>query len=85
MPFRELCTAFGDDTLAECFEYNIFRLERIKRIGYEVNVKWECEFELPEDVEVEESLPLRTRDTPYGERTEAMRLHYNVKEGQETT
>ena len=30
-------------------------------------------------------LPLRTRDALYGGPTEAMRLHYRVKEGEETT
>jgi hypothetical protein len=48
-------------------------------------VKWECEFEPPEDTRaVEEKPPLRTRDALYGGRTEAMRLHYKVKEGKET-
>ena len=32
----------------------------------------------------EEHLPLRTRDALYGGRTEAMCLHYRVKEGDET-
>jgi len=47
--------------------------------GYQVKVQWECEFELPEDMEVVESHPLRTRDAVYGVRTEAMRLLYRVK------
>jgi hypothetical protein len=33
---------------------------------------------------VEESRPLRTRNVLYGGCTEAMRLHYRVKEGEET-
>jgi hypothetical protein len=49
-------------------------------------VKWECEFEFPEVIRVEEEecIPLRTRDALYGESTEAMRLHYRVKDGEET-
>ena len=43
-----------------------------------------CEFEPPEYVRTEEHLPLRTRDALYGGRTEDMRLHYRVKEGEET-
>jgi hypothetical protein len=63
----------------------MFRLERITKAGYQVKVQWECEFELPEDMDMEEvHLPLRTRDALYGGRTEAMRLHYKVKEGEET-
>ena len=38
----------------------------------------------PEEMEVEEILPQRTRDALYGWRIEAMRLHYRVKEGKET-
>jgi hypothetical protein len=47
-------------------------------------VQWECEFETPDDVEVEYSLPLRTRDALDGGRTEAMQLNYKVNEGEET-
>jgi hypothetical protein len=49
-------------------------------------VQWECDFEpLEEEAsEEEEHLPLRMRDALYGGRTEAMRLHYRVREGQET-
>jgi G:T-mismatch repair DNA endonuclease (very short patch repair protein) len=70
--------------LANAYENIIFRLERITRAGYQVKVQWECEFEPIEDTEVEESLHLRTKDALYGRRTEAMRLHYTVKEGEET-
>ena len=78
MPFRDLSTACGSDTLAERYEQTVFRLERIKRAGYQVKVQWECEFDFPEAMEAEESLPLRTRDALYGGRTEAMRLYYTV-------
>jgi hypothetical protein len=60
------------------------RLGRITQSGYQVKVQWECEFGPPEDTKVEERLPLKTRDALYGGRTEAMPLHYRVKEGEET-
>ena len=61
------------------------RLERIAQAGYQFEVKWECEFVPSEENRVEEErLPLRTRDALYGGRTEAMRLHYQVKEVEET-
>jgi len=72
------------DTLADRYEQTMYCLKRTARAGYQINVQWESEFELPEDAEMEESMPLRTRDALYGGRTEAMRLHYNVKEGKET-
>jgi hypothetical protein len=67
------------------YENTMTRLERITQAGYQVEVQWECEFEPPEDARVEEEhLPQRTRDALYGGRTEAMRRHYRVKEGEET-
>jgi hypothetical protein len=61
----------------------MFPLELITKAGYQFKVQWE--FELPEDMDMEEvHQPLRTRDALYGGRTEAMRLHYKVKEGEET-
>jgi hypothetical protein len=83
-PFRDTPTAWGGNTLAQSYEQTMFRLEHIAQAGYQVKAQWECEFVLPEDVEMEESMPLRTRDTLYGGRTEAMRLHHRVKEGEET-
>jgi hypothetical protein len=48
-------------------------------------VKWECEFEPPEDTRAaEEQPPLRTRDALYGGSTEVMRLYYKVKESEES-
>jgi len=84
-PFRDLPIECGGGTLTERYEQTMFRLERIAKAGYQFEVKWECEFEPPEDMKVkEERLPLRTRDALYGGRTEAMLLHYQVKEGEET-
>jgi hypothetical protein len=52
---------------------------------------WECDFEETLRLRPEllthglvESGPLRTRDALCGGRTEAMRLHYRVKESEET-
>jgi G:T-mismatch repair DNA endonuclease (very short patch repair protein) len=63
--------ACGGETLAERYENTMARLERIARAGYNIEVKWECEFEPPEDIRAEdEQLPLRTRDALYGGITE---------------
>jgi G:T-mismatch repair DNA endonuclease (very short patch repair protein) len=53
-PFRDLPTACGGGTLAERYEKTMSRLERIAQAGYHIEVKWECEFEFPEDIRVEE-------------------------------
>jgi hypothetical protein len=62
----------------------MYRLECTARAGYQFNVQWVSKFELPEGVEMEGSMPLRTRDALYGGRIEAMRFNYKVKEGKET-
>jgi hypothetical protein len=85
MPFKDLSIACGGGTSAERYENTMTRLERITQVGYQVKVQWECEFEPPEYARVEEEhLPLRTRDALYCGHTEAMRLHYTVKENEET-
>jgi len=61
------------------------RLEQITRTGYQVKVQWECEFEEKPELHthpVVRSSPLRTRDVLYGGRTEAMLLHYKVRENE---
>jgi hypothetical protein len=61
------------------------RLERIRQPRYWAKLQWECEFELPEDVRLEEEhIPMRTRYALYDGQTEAMRLLYRVNEGEET-
>jgi G:T-mismatch repair DNA endonuclease (very short patch repair protein)/uncharacterized Zn-finger protein len=85
MRFRDLPTACGDGSLAERYEQTMFRLERTTKAGYQVKVQWECEFELPEDMDMEEvHQPPTMIDSLDGGSTEAMRLHYRVKEGEET-
>jgi hypothetical protein len=83
MPFRDMSTACGGDTLAQRYEDTMVRLECMVQARY-VEVKWECEFELPAHMKMEEHLPPRTRDALYGGRTGAMRLHYKLKEDEET-
>jgi hypothetical protein len=85
MPFRDLPITCGGGTLAERYENTMTGFERITQAGYQVKTQCECEFEPSEDTRVEEvHLPLRTRDALYGGRTGAMRLHYRVKDGEET-
>ena len=68
------------------------RIEQMTRAGYQVEVQWGCEFDeeiltrhpdLKTYAVVLHSL-LNTRDALYGGRTEAMRLHYKIREGEET-
>jgi hypothetical protein len=74
----------GGDTLAERYEQTMARIEQIKRASYHVISQWEYKFnEKPELLEhpIIKHTPLITRDAPYGERIEAMRLHYKIREG----
>jgi hypothetical protein len=88
MPFRDVATLSGGETLAERYEQTLARLERLEAAGYAVRVQWECEFDPPDrggdDREAEASRPLRTRDALYGGRTEAMQLHHRIRDGEET-
>jgi hypothetical protein len=88
-PYRDVKTIAGD-TLAERYEKTMNRLEQITQAGYQVETMWECRFDKdilthhPEllTLPLFELEPLRTRDSLYGGRTEAMRLHYKVREGE---
>ena len=86
--FRDVTTIVGV-TLAEGYERTMARIEQIARAGYQVEVQCECEFdegiqpELKSHPLVQHS-PLNTRDALYGGRTEATRLHYKIREGEET-
>jgi hypothetical protein len=87
--YRHVKTKAGD-TLAERYEQTMTRLEKITQAGYQVEIMWECRFDkdiLPQHPELQkisvfDQGPLHTRDAPYGGRTEAMRLHYKVREGE---
>ena len=74
------------ETLADRYERTITRLEPITRVGYEVRIQWECEFdeacispELRTHPIVEKS-SLNKRYAVYGGRTEAMRLHHKARD-----
>jgi len=86
-PFRDVKTLANGKTLAERYEQTLARIELLTRAGYTVKVQWECEFEgVADDLRAHHIVrhaPLNTRDALRG-RTEAMRLHYKIKEGEET-
>jgi hypothetical protein len=65
-------------------------IEQITQAGYHVEMQWECEFddgiltshpELKTPPVVQHS-PLNTRDAFYWGRTEDMRLHYKIRDGE---
>jgi hypothetical protein len=66
------------------------RLEQITKTGYEVEIIWECEFDYgilehhPERQThpLMEQSPLNTRDALNCGRTEAMTLHYRIRDGE---
>ena len=63
------------------------RIEQLKSAGYSVKVQWEWEFEGADNLQrhpIVRHAPLNTRYALYGGRTEAMRLHYKIREGVET-
>jgi hypothetical protein len=88
-PFRDVPTVAGD-TLAERYEKSMTRLDQITQAGYQVEVQRECDFDeriLAAHPELQthhivEHQPLITRNTLYEGRTEALRLHYKITEGE---
>ena len=74
--------------MAERYKQTLARIEQLKSIGYTVKLQWEYEFEGADDDlrahRILKHAPLNTRDGLYGGRTEAMRLHYKIREGEET-
>jgi G:T-mismatch repair DNA endonuclease (very short patch repair protein) len=74
--------------LAERHEQTLARIEQLTSAGYTVKVQWECEFEgVADDLRrhpIVRHAPMNTRDALYEGRTEAMRLHYKIKEGEES-
>jgi len=81
-------TLANGETLAERYEQTLARIELLTRAGYTIKVQWECEFEgVAEDLRahpIVRHAPMNTRDALYGGRTEAMRLHFEIREGEET-
>jgi hypothetical protein len=73
------------ETLVERYEQTLARIEQLKIAGYTVKVQWECEFEGADDLRthpIVRHVPLNTRDALYGGRTDAMRVHYKIREGE---
>jgi G:T-mismatch repair DNA endonuclease (very short patch repair protein) len=91
-PFRDVKTLSGE-TLAERHEHTLSRLEAIRQEEYHVKFVWECNFDEAGILEQKPELlthsivrhaPLITRDALYGGRTEAMCLHYKIREDLES-
>ena len=86
-PFRGVKTLASGETLAERYEQTKARIELLTRAGYTVKVQWECEFQVADDMRAHPIVrhePTNTRDALYGGQTEAMRLQYKIREGEET-
>jgi len=78
------------ETLAERYEGTIMRIEQITRPGYQVDVHWVRELDeeiLPSHPKLKTPVvgyyPAIMRHAFYGDRTEAMRFRYKVREGEE--
>ena len=89
-PIHDVITMNGD-TLAERYERTMSSLEHITRAGYLVKFQRECEFDdagivkqkteqLAHPIVLQSAL--RSRDTLYGGRTEAICLHYKGRENE---
>jgi len=87
-PFRDVKTLANGETLAERYEQTLARIDLLTRAGYTVKVQWECKFDgVADDLRaypIVRHAPMKTRDALYEGRTEAMRLHYKIREGEET-
>jgi len=76
-------TLASGETVAERYEHTLARIEQLKSAGYNVRVQWECEFEGAEYLRTQPIVrhePMNTRDALYGGFTEAMRVHYKIRE-----
>jgi glucose dehydrogenase len=91
-PFGDVKT-LGGETLSERYEQTLSRIEQIKRAGYQLKIQWEYKFGEAKIVEHKPELlvhptvkhaPLISRDALYGGRTEATRIHYKIREGDES-
>jgi hypothetical protein len=66
------------------------RVGAITQAGYKVEMQWECDFDRDilkkhpelETLPIVQLSPLNTRDALYGGRTEDIRLHYKIKDGE---
>jgi G:T-mismatch repair DNA endonuclease (very short patch repair protein) len=79
-----------EDTLAERYERTMNRVGVITQAGYKVEMQWECDFDRDilkkhpelETLPIVQHSPPNTRHVLYGGRTEAMQLHYKIKDGE---
>jgi len=87
-PFLDVKTLASGETLAERYEQTLARIELLTRATYNVKLQWECEFEgVADDLRahpIVRHTPMNTRGALYGGRTEAMRLDYKIREGEES-
>jgi G:T-mismatch repair DNA endonuclease (very short patch repair protein) len=87
-PFRDVINT-NVNTLVVRYEQTMARLQLITRAGYKVKIQWECYFD---DAGIDSPeliahpivcyIPICTREAFYGGRTEAMRLHFKLREGE---
>ena len=81
----------SDRTMQECFEATLTKRRKLESAGYTVVTKWECQW--LRDMKDNETIrsfvdrhlpisPLEPRDAFFGGRTNAVKLHHSVIEGE---
>ncbi|KAK5638665.1 hypothetical protein RI129_012960 [Pyrocoelia pectoralis] len=79
------------ETMNLRYENTLSKINHLRELGYEVVVKWECEFNKGKDSDVRKYVsehplahftPLNARDSFYGGRTGNIKSYYKVKEGE---
>ena len=81
----------SDRTMQECFKATLIKRKKLESAGYTVVTKWECQW--LRDMKDNETLrsfvdrhlpisPLEPRDAFFGGRTNAVKLHHRVIEGE---
>ena len=94
MPNRHKPIGDTNETLLNRYEETMARLQKIRNAGYKVVSIWGCEFKklLSETPGLENELashpsvkntPINIRDALYGGRTEATKMWYKAKQGEE--
>ncbi|XP_031338670.1 uncharacterized protein LOC116167447, partial [Photinus pyralis] len=83
----------GDETMNLRYENTRSKIVHLNQLGYEVIVKWECEFNQEKNSDMAQYIsdhplinfaPLNTRDSFYGGRTGNIKSHHKAKEGEKT-
>ncbi|XP_031334749.1 uncharacterized protein LOC116166444 [Photinus pyralis] len=79
------------ETMNLRYENTRSKITRLNELGYEVIMKWECEFKQDKTQDIAKYVfehplinftPLNVRDSFYGGRTGNIKSYYNVKEGE---